>query len=205
MNKMKMMVAVCSMLMAGVQQVCAQRTGILGTFVKKTPQQQQSGTYIPPGGTAPVPNGYRPTIVGGSNSSGVSGTYVAPVQNQSQGTYVPSGGTAPVPNGFKPDIIGTSPNGILTVNGVERPDLMQGGAQDTYNDNSGSSNSSSSSSAIDKMCPHCNGSGRCHTCNGKKYYIPYVGANTTPCSICNQTGLCTLCHGSGKFGKYRGY
>ena len=59
-------------------------------------------------------------------------------QEAQPGYYIPEGGTAPVPNGFKPDIIGVSKNGIVTVNGVERPDL-------TYKDGTYSSGSSSSS------------------------------------------------------------
>lgn len=137
---------------------------------------------------------YPPNYNGGGNS-GLQGTYVKP--------WTPS-----KPSEFKPDMIGVSPNGIVTVNGVERPDLMQNGApqNNSYdNGNSLSQNSSSSSSGTAKICSKCHGSGVCRTCNGKLYYIPYVGASPVRCSICGQTGKCTLCNGTGKFGTYRGY
>ena len=164
-------------------------------------------------------------IIVGSSRSGVGNTYVKPIdinklnqqyparqqpQQQQQsngqsGTYVPPGGTAPVPQGFKPDIVGTSPNGVPTVNGKERYDLMPGGQNGSTNaGNSSNSSNSSGSSGVSKTCSKCLGSGICKICNGKKWYIPYVGASSVKCSSCNQTGKCSLCNGTGKFGTYRG-
>lgn len=145
-------------------------------------------------------------IIVGSTSSGVGNTYVKPLPKQNQGTYVPPGGTAPVPKGFKPDIIGTSPNGVPTVNGKERYDLMTNGNTNNGSNNNGSNNSSSNgSSATAKTCSKCLGSGVCRVCNGTKSYTPYIGASPVRCSSCNQTGKCSLCNGTGKFGNYRGY
>ncbi len=70
---------------------------------------------------------------------------------------------------------------------------------------SGSSSNSSSSrkclmqSATD--IAHCNGTGICSKCNGKKkYFDSSLGLShwVDPCVICNGTGKCPSCGGTGK-------
>ncbi len=42
-----------------------------------------------------------------------------------------------------------------------------------------------------KVCPVCNGSGKCPTCHGQKGGISYV------CKTCKDSGHCPRCHGEG--------
>lgn len=45
-------------------------------------------------------------------------------------------------------------------------------------------------------CKSCNGTGKCHACNGTK--IASGLGNTYKCNICNENGDCPVCNGTGK-------
>ena len=49
---------------------------------------------------------------------------------------------------------------------------------------------------IGENCRSCNGSGKCHACNGTK--VAQGLGNTYACTICNQRGDCSACNGTGK-------
>ena len=52
---------------------------------------------------------------------------------------------------------------------------------------------------VDVNCPHCHGSGKCQTCNGKGVYLS-IG-DWLKCPNCyggNQSGKCQWCQGTGK-------
>lgn len=80
-----------------------------------------------------------------------------------------------------------------------------GGSSSHGSSNYGSSSSGSSSKVCQKLSAtdnaHCNGSGVCSTCNGKKYYYDSTFGNrhlVDPCVTCNGTGRCPSCNGTGR-------
>lgn len=83
---------------------------------------------------------------------------------------------------------------------------MKEGNQGYSNNSSGTNSSSSSSSRTCRKLSvsdeaHCNGTGVCPKCNGKKrYYDNSFGLDNwvDPCVVCNGSGKCPSCHGTGK-------
>ena len=114
-----------------VGQIIYNRNEYIGNYLNfeffgKTPLPQPTATHIAM--RAGVQQQQNHSVSDGLNQQ----------QGAQSGYYIPEGGTAPVPNGFKPDIIGVSKNGIVTVNGVERPDRTYTG---TNSSNSGNTSS----------------------------------------------------------------
>lgn len=81
-----------------------------------------------------------------------------------------------------------------------------GGYGSSHSGNNGTStptstsSTSSSSNTYQKLCPFCQGSGKCRYCNGKGYDTRMgIGSGTRYCAVCtNHNGICTLCKGTGK-------
>lgn len=79
---------------------------------------------------------------------------------------------------------------------------MESQGQGSYSDSDGSGNkqnasySTTSSGSNMKDCSFCDHSGKCKTCNGKRWYWGIAGAKIT-CPNCTD-GRCTHCGGTGK-------
>ncbi len=82
------------------------------------------------------------------------------------------------------------------------------GGGTSYSSGSSSSGSTGSSSSYSNRCrkisatdiAHCEGSGVCQGCNGKKRYWDNTLGNghwVDPCVTCNGTGKCPSCNGTG--------
>lgn len=66
------------------------------------------------------------------------------------------------------------------------------GSSSNGNSNSGSSNTYKAS------CPHCHGSGKCNTCNGRHRYLNPLTNKYITCPNCKPDGACSYCGGTGK-------
>lgn len=91
---------------------------------------------------------------------------------------------------------------------------MKSGSNSTASGNSGGTSSgsygtNSSSGSSSRTClrlsvsdyAHCNGTGVCVKCNGKKKYYDTSFGNShwvDPCVVCSGTGKCPGCHGTGR-------
>lgn len=71
-------------------------------------------------------------------------------------------------------------------------------SNDTYSENGSSTKKCTKLTATDDA--HCNGSGICSKCNGKKKYFDNTFGNNLwidPCPVCKGSGKCPSCQGKG--------
>lgn len=101
-------------------------------------------------------------------------------------------------NGYGGSVCGFC-NGVGEVTATEAAQgrhVMSGGSvSDFYPSGGSSSGSSSQSGPRDRMCPACDGGGRCPVCRGNGEVSNY--GNTSICDYCYGQGECPKCMGHG--------